>query len=233
MIRGVYFDAGNTLIFPDYTIYREVAAELGVVVETDDAVSAEALARSSFDRAVSSSPDGRDVMSFWDIYYTPFYRSLGVPDDRIDEAIDRTREANDSGLGIWKVPVDGYRETMDGLRERVDVIGIISNSDGRLDDRLRGIGIRDDFDFVIDSAVIGVSKPAPAIFIAAIDLGGLPASDVAYVGDYYAVDVVGARGAGIHPVLFDPVGAYDDVDCDVIRSFPEVLRYVDTWKESA
>jgi putative hydrolase of the HAD superfamily len=232
MIRGVYFDAGNTLIFPDYEIYRDVARELGITVDIADAISAEALARSSFDGAVSSS-EGRDVMSFWDIYYTPFYRHLGVPDERVGHAIELTRRANDRDLGIWKVPVEGYRETIDRLRDRVGIIGIISNSDGRLDRRLEGIGIRDDFDFVIDSAVIGTSKPDRAIFDAAIELGGIPADELVYVGDYYAVDVVGARSAGIRPVLFDPVGAYDEVDCDVMRAFPEIVDLVDAWRESS
>jgi putative hydrolase of the HAD superfamily len=232
MIRGVYFDAGNTLIFPDYTIYLDVVGALGVAADVEDAIEAEALARSAFDDVVESS-GGRDVGTFWDVYYTPFYRHLGVPADGIPAAIERTRVANDQGLGIWSVPVEGYRSTIEALRSRVDVIGIISNSDGRLDGRLHGIGIRDDFDFVIDSAVIGVSKPDRAIFDAALDLGGLPPEEVAYVGDYYAVDVVGARGAGIRPVLFDPVGAYGEVDCDVMRTFPDIVGLVDGWKESA
>ena len=231
MIRGVYFDAGNTLIFPDYSIYRDVAGELGIDIDVDDAVVAEARARSAFDEAVGAS-GGRDVSGFWDIYYTPFYRHLGVPEPDISAAIELTREANDRDLGIWKVPVDGYRETIDELRTRVEVIGIVSNSDGRLDERLGALGIRDDFDFVIDSAVIGSSKPERSIFDAALALGGLSAEDVAYVGDYYAVDVVGARSVGIRPVLFDPVGAYDEVDCDVMRAFPDIVRLVDAWKES-
>ncbi|MBD3366676.1 MAG: HAD-IA family hydrolase [Candidatus Eisenbacteria bacterium] len=232
MIRGVYFDAGNTLIFPDYGIYRDVAGRLGAAIGVDDAVAAEAHARSAFDEAVASS-SGRDVMSFWDIYYTPFYRHLGLAEESIPAAIELTRDANDEGLGIWKVPVEGYRDTIGALRERVDVIGIVSNSDGRLDDRLRGIGIRDDFDFVIDSAVVGTSKPDVAIFRAALDLGGLSPEEVVYVGDYYAVDVVGARGAGIRPVLFDPVGAYGPVDCDIMTTFPEIVGLVDAWREGA
>jgi len=229
MIRGVFFDAGNTIVFPDYTIYRKIVASLGADVALSDVLRAEALARSAFDSAVASSP-GRDVAGFWSVYYTPFYEHLGIPRELIPAAIESTRDANGEGLGIWSVPVDGFAETMDELDARGLVVGIISNSDGRLDGRLVEIGIRDRFDFVLDSAVVGISKPSPRIFEMAVEASGLAPPETAYVGDYYEVDVVGARGAGMTPVLFDPYGAYGDVDCDVIRRFGDIVRLVDVWR---
>ncbi len=232
MIRGVFFDAGNTIVFPDYEIYRVVASSLGAEATVDQVVAADADARSAFDRAVAESAGG-DVMAFWDVYYTPFYRKLGLPEQDVPTAIEMTREANDLGVGIWKVPVDGFGETMDELARRDLAVGIISNSDGRLDQRLGEIGIRDRFDFVIDSAVVGVSKPHPEIFVKALDASALPAEEVAFVGDYYEVDVVGARTIGMKPVLFDPYGAYTDVDCDVMKRFKEIIDLVDGWAEEA
>ncbi len=81
----------------------------------------------------------------------------------------------------------------------------------------------------MDSAVVGVSKPDPRIFRIALERSGLPASDAAYVGDYYEVDVVGARAAGMAPVLFDPIGAYSGVDCPVVQSLGDVVPLVDEW----
>lgn len=229
MIQAVFFDAGNTIVFPDYSIYRDITASLGVETALPDVMRAEARARSAFDRAVASSP-GRDVMGFWSIYYTPFYEHLGIPRESIPAAIEKTRDANNEGLGIWKVPVEGFEKTMDELELRGLVVGIISNSDGRLEDRLSEIGIRDRFNFVLDSAIVGVSKPNPRIFELAIEASVLPPSEMAYVGDYYEVDVVGARGVGMTPVLFDPYGAYEDVDCAVIRRFGDIVGLVDTWR---
>jgi putative hydrolase of the HAD superfamily len=120
---------------------------------------------------------------------------------------------------------------MDELDARGLVLGIISNSDGRLDGRLEEIGIRDRFDFVLDSAVVGVSKPDPRIFEMAVEASGLGPRETAYVGDYYEVDVVGARGVGMAPVLFDPYGAYGDVDCHVIARFGDIVRIVDSWRD--
>jgi FMN phosphatase YigB (HAD superfamily) len=144
-----------------------------------------------------------------------------------------TREVNDRDPGIWRVPVEGFGETMDALEARGIVAGIISNSDGRLERRLAQIGILDRFRFVIDSGVIGVSKPDPRIFEAAVERSSVPASQAAYVGDYYAVDVEGARAVGMKPVLFDPVGAYPDADCDVVRAFGEIVDLVDAWRSES
>ena len=230
MVRGVFFDAGNTVVFPDYNIYVDIAATLGVRVGRDSVVRAEALARSAFDRAVAKSPG--DVRGFWSVYYTPFYEHVGVSGDSISLAIERTREANDMGLGIWCVPVAGFHETMDALADRGITVGIISNSDGRVADRLRELRMSDRFSFILDSALLGVSKPDPRIFEIAIQTSALPPAESAYVGDYYEIDVAGARAVGMKPVLFDPVGVYGDVDCDTMRRFEDIVELVDQWNSS-
>ncbi len=230
MVKGVFFDAGNTIVFPDYDIYRDIASSLGLSVTTDEVMTAEARAREAFDEAVSHAP-GKNVYNFWSIYYTPFYELLGIEPEAIPNAIEMTRAANDEGLGIWKIPVEGLDHVLDELELRGLVTGIISNSDGRLEERLSEIGIRNRFRFLIDSAIISISKPDPGIFEEALRLSSLAAADAVYVGDYYAVDVVGARGVGMRPVLFDPYGAYSGVDCAIIERFEDLIGLLDRWME--
>jgi len=60
---------------------------------------------------------------------------------------------------------------------------------------------------VVDSAVVGVSKPDPAIFRIALDALGVPPSrTVLHVGDSLRYDVTGALAAGLQPVHLDPNG---------------------------
>jgi FMN phosphatase YigB (HAD superfamily) len=40
-----------------------------------------------------------------------------------------------------------------------------------------------------------------------------------YIGDNYFADVVGARRAGLRPVLYDPKGLFHEPGCPVIASF--------------
>ena len=60
---------------------------------------------------------------------------------------------------------------------------------------------------ILDSAVVGVAKPDPAIFRLALDALGVPADrSVLHVGDSLRYDVAGALAAGLQPVHMDPYG---------------------------
>jgi putative hydrolase of the HAD superfamily len=230
MIKGVFFDAGNTLLFPDYEIYRRICADFGVDVTIESVIAAEARARGAFERAVTESPQ-RNVYGFWPVFYTSFYRLLDLPSGSIPEAIEKTRIADSAGLGIWCVPNEDLETTLDELSSRDLAVGIISNSDGRLEWRLDQLGILGRFEFVIDSAVVGISKPNPEIFRDALRRSSLHSSQALYVGDYYEVDIVGARTAGMMGVLLDPVTAYESVDCQVITRLSELPAVIDSITE--
>ena len=74
-------------------------------------------------------------------------------------------------------------------------LGVVSNSDGRADEALIAADIRDRFEFVVDSQLVGFEKPDPRIFDFAFRQFGFGPQHVTYVGDLYEVDVVGARRA--------------------------------------
>jgi len=83
--------------------------------------------------------------------------------------------------------------------------GVEPGAAGRVEAAGRGVEVG----VVIDSAVVGVSKPDPAIFALALDALGMPTADrstVVHVGDSLRYDVVGALAAGVRPVHLDPHG---------------------------
>jgi FMN phosphatase YigB (HAD superfamily) len=43
------------------------------------------------------------------------------------------------------------------------------------------------------------------------------------VGDIFAIDVIGARAAGLAAILIDETGGYADVDCARIAALSELL----------
>ena len=106
------------------------------------------------------------------------------------------------------------------------MVGVVSNSNGNAHVLLKQAGIGADLDFVIDSAVVGVEKPDPRIFELAVRQAGVAAHEAAYVGDLYSVDVLGARAAGLHPILLDPRGFWGPRDCAVARDLAEVILMV-------
>jgi hypothetical protein len=46
------------------------------------------------------------------------------------------------------------------------------------------------------------------------------------VGDLYSVDVVGARGAGLLPILYDPYDLNREADCIRIRMLDELMEKI-------
>jgi putative hydrolase of the HAD superfamily len=67
-----------------------------------------------------------------------------------------------------------------------------------------------------------VLKPDPRIFIIALDALGIRPEQAWYVGDMPAIDVIGARDAGIRPFVIDPYGFHAGHDYDTVASLREV-----------
>jgi putative hydrolase of the HAD superfamily len=76
----------------------------------------------------------------------------------------------------------------------------------------------------VDSGAVGIEKPDPRIFAMALALADVAPDEALYVGDLYPVDVVGARRAGLEPVLLDPLGRYGDRDCRTSPDVPTLCR---------
>jgi FMN phosphatase YigB (HAD superfamily) len=99
----------------------------------------------------------------------------------------------------------------------------VSNSDGRVEEALQAAGLRSFFDVVVDSALIGVEKPDPRIFQAALQRLGVAPEEALYVGDLYSVDILGARAAGMEAVLLGNPGD-TMVDCRRAQSIEELVQ---------
>jgi putative hydrolase of the HAD superfamily len=122
---------------------------------------------------------------------------------------------------IWKLPaIDLWRllvpGSVDGLRELAASgrkLAVISNSDGTVEAQLLehricqiGEGAGVPVLAIVDSGVVGVSKPDPRIFQHAAQLLDVPLDRAVYVGDTRRYDVAGAVAAGVRPIHFDPLG---------------------------
>jgi putative hydrolase of the HAD superfamily len=211
-LRAVLFDAGNTLLFLDYVRMAEgVGAALGVPLTGQElAAGAPAAARAM------EAPRGTDRERAG-VYFDALFRHAGVPADRLAEVRERLT-AMHAEHHLWCGIAEGTLDALTRLRRAGLRLGVVSNSDGRVEEALAAAGLRECFDVVIDSAVVGVEKPDPAIFRAALDALGVPAGEALYVGDLYEIDVVGANAAGLPAVLLAPPGAPRPLGCATIGS---------------
>jgi len=77
----------------------------------------------------------------------------------------------------------------------------VSNWDISLADVLGRLKLARLLDGVVTSAGVGARKPSPKIFFRALSVAGVAPRDAVHVGDSVDEDVVGARSAGIEPIL--------------------------------
>ena len=116
------------------------------------------------------------------------------------------------------------RTTLGALRERGYVTGLVSNRDSALGPAAQEYGLDGLFDFTLSAGEARAWKPDPAIFHQALELAGVTPGAAVYVGDNYYADALGARAAGLLPVLYDPTGLFPEADCRVIRALSDLLE---------
>lgn len=224
-VRGVLLDAGNTLVFPDPVRIRGVLAEHGAEASAELFAEAEREARLALSLAMDERATGHEDQ-FWRDYFTTIFRRAGLPPGSVDlvgEAL-KTLHATDH---LWSHVAEGTEDALVAVREAGYRLGVVSNADGRVEALLEDRGLTALVEFVIDSNVVGVSKPDPRIFRMGAERLGLPPREVLYVGDLYAIDVLGARAAGLRAVLLDPFDALGRWDVDRIPSVLELPKYLE------
>lgn len=214
------FDAGNTLVFLDHA---RMAAGVGTALGVPLAAGALAAAGPAAARAMEEVRGGDRQRA--DAYLESLFTLAGVPVARLDEVRSCLARLH-LERHLWSTVVPGTREALARLRTARIRLGVVSNSDGRVEAALQAAGLRDFFDVVVDSAIVGVEKPDPAIFHAALEALGIAARDALYVGDLYEVDVQGARAAGMDAVLFAPGESPSVAGCATVRSIAELADYL-------
>ena len=75
---------------------------------------------------------------------------------------------------------------------------------------------------------MSMEKPAPRLFEIALERAGARAETTLHVGDFYWIDVRGARAAGVQPVLLDAAWLYDAADCPRVKSLGELADLLET-----
>lgn len=217
---AVLFDAGGVLVLPDPTVLGPLLAPLGGDPSLD------AHARAHY-RAMAEKSAAAAVETDWAVYDHAYVRSVGCDADVIEHAAEILGSVRSAHVWRWPIP-----ETLAGLEALADrrvPMGVVSNAFGQVEHALAlagvcqvGVGAGVEVRVVVDSHVVGIAKPDPAIFDVALEhFDGIGRSRIAYLGDSVVMDIGGASAAGLHPVLVDPYDDHDGADFDRVRSVAE------------
>lgn len=213
-LKTVFFDVGNTLLFPDQERIYPPLWELGIRPDADLLRTVECRTKREFDAAMQHhTPDH----GFWFLFYCHLFAQLGLRNDAVrDKLVAATRVSAN-----WARPCPGTREALNRIAARYS-LAVISNADGTIADTLQASGIADCFPSITDSGLVGIEKPHAAIFEAALRAAKAEAGSSIYVGDIYSVDYLGATGAGMQAIVFDACGAYKDRELPRVGSLEEL-----------
>jgi len=216
-LRAIFFDVGGTIVLANYGSTLEPLMVRGIRPTDAELAAAEKAAKSRLDSQILQPGKIAVDSGYWDNYYTALLQNLGLEDTELkSDLIARTRTSSN-----WNRLADGVEATLRELGRKYR-LGIISNSDGRIADLLRQIGLLELFASVTDSGIVGHEKPDPRIFISALQSIGVSAQQAAYVGDIYSVDYLGARAVGMKAILMDAAGVYRDHPVERIDSLQQL-----------
>ena len=120
---------------------------------------------------------------------------LSLSDSEIHQiAVDMARYINSKTLAL----LNENRQVLEHLKQAGYPMVLVSNFYGNINQVLKDAEIDGYFKEVIESAVVGVRKPNPAIFALGVCALNLPASQVLVVGDTYGKDIIPAHKLGCH-----------------------------------
>ena len=220
VIETVFLDAGGVLVHPNFDRVASTLEGHGVKTSGDALRSVEALAKRdledpSFIR--SSDDDSRGL-----VYFATVLQRAGIAiDDRVRAALAELRQYH-AANNLWESVPDDVVPFLCRLRAHGLRRAVVSNANGTLHAHFDRLGLSPYFDAIFDSHAEGVEKPDSRFFEIALERSGSRRETTVHVGDFYEIDVVGARHAGLEAILLDPTDLHGDRECVRVRSLADL-----------
>lgn len=218
--RALLVDGADTLLSlvePPWTVYRRVAARHGVSLSSKEI---EERARRSTAHHRPPAVEGVPLSRVPELEREGW---RAVVRDTLGEALARGRAFDElwdhfASPAAWRVE-PGAAQCLDRLRTTGMRTAILSNMDSRLPGLLRGLGLSKRLDLVAIPSTVGLAKPDPGLFSAALSRLDVTAEEAWYVGDREEDCVEAARRAGLHAIRYDP------------RASPSVRGVLRSWSD--
>ncbi len=221
-IDAVVFDMGGVFIIPNPVPVCAALTDAGIDIEMTVTQAHDAHytgVRAITDRLAAEDVD-ETKPDVWHHYDMAYFGSVGLDGDelrRACDARDRLRR-RDEVTDLWTQRIE---HNVSGFAEVASLrpVAIVTNNIGTAVEQCQqhgicqiGSGPLPSVEAIVDSTVVGVSKPDPRIFQPALDALGTAADRTLYVGDTVHADVRGATAAGMPVVQLDPLDLHSDHD---------------------
>jgi FMN phosphatase YigB (HAD superfamily) len=229
VINTIYFDLDGTLRHNQPSFLEALAGynlQLGLPVEIANSLHGHRWLHNYWAQSPQLITDrktfGDDEDAFWVNHSRRYLEASGCPPEQALKLAPGLTECMRERYS----PVDTLADEADKILAHLQQIGfrlgVISNRSDPFDEQLEALGIRSYFEYSLAAGTIDAWKPDPRIFQHALSQMNVLAEQAVYVGDNYFADVIGARNAGLQPILIDPVNLFPEADCTVIDTIGDL-----------
>jgi putative hydrolase of the HAD superfamily len=215
-IETLFFDVGGVLAHPNWQRVAETLARHGIAADAARMTAVEPSVRRGLDTAAGVGATTDQARG--ETYFNRVFAEAGVPLGPTLEPARAELAAYHAAHNLWERVSEDAGVVLERLRGTGRRLAVVSNSNGTVRAKLERLGLAGFFETIVDSREEGLEKPDPRIFGVALKRMAARPETTVHVGDLYHVDVIGARAAGVHAVLVDPLDLYSDHEVVRVRS---------------
>lgn len=230
-VKGIIFDYGGT-IDTDGTHWAEVIWEeyrrAGIPIGRE-------LFREAYvhgERTLARQP----IITPADTFHTLLEKKIGIQKEFIGEKQPDTRFTAEMEKAVVAGCYNRILHTMQTTRHVVELLSknhplvLVTNFYGNMNTVLAEFGLTEKFPTIIESSVVGIRKPDPALFDLGVQALGTAPEETLVVGDSYRKDIypahtLGCRTAWLKGIGWDEEQPHPDAPPTVIiKSLAELPR---------
>jgi len=231
--KAIFFDLDGTLrhtVPLGADIYKEKVTEYGLPISDEKDQEVGRWEHYYWARSEELMQDSAkfdvDEDAFWKNYANLRLEKMGATPTQIEDFRPRIYQyfLEEYHPENWMPPE--LHEILPALRSAGYTLAVLSNRRTPFMDVMEELSLEEYFDAVMAAGEVGSWKPDPEVFTPLLEKFNLAPEETVYIGDNYYADVIGARNAGLIPILYDPRGIFPKADCSRITSFTELGEFL-------
>lgn len=227
-ITTILFDLDGTLrlhLPPGGEVFTQYVLSLGFPISQEDHLRSERWEHYYWANSPELQSDrdlyGGENADFWRNYSRRRLIALGIEPHHAFDLATQVHTYMAENYRPQTIVAEGAIDLLQSLQAAGFQMAVVSNRTNPYQEELERLGLASFFRFALAGGEINAYKPQPAIFEAALQRLDSHPRQAIYIGDNYFADIVGARQAGLWPVLYDPRGIFTDAGCPALTSFTE------------
>ena len=201
-VKGIIFDYGGT-IDTNGTHWAEVIREqyIKAGLTIDDKLFRETYIYG--ERTLAKNP----IIAPTDTFRILLEKKIAIHREYLNGTMSSIQEKNIAQGCYQRVlgTIEKTRNVVESLSRRYPLV-LVTNFYGNMPTVLKEFALEKYFITIVESSIVGIRKPDPALFALGVEALSLPPTDVVVIGDSYRKDIFPAHTLGCHTVWIKGIG---------------------------